>query len=313
VCAIAHRVVKQIVRLQVLVECREGSVAGGHKGQEERMTTVRTMGLAALCAVAACTTDPANQVITGRVDPAKGPLAIRAIADDDVVAAAPVRTDGSFTLALPAGNRYRLEVLTRSGRKNLVTRSGGVVRDLTFAVCQPVDPFDCGDVGDPPPGCMDPSCMPPSCDPMLDPDCKCLPDGTCCSAMDPNCAPPPCMDPSCGGCQPGDPSCCDPMTDPDCQGTCSDPMDPTCGSCPPPPCSDPMDPGCVPPCDNPMDPTTCKDPCLDDPMACGCPMDDPSCWPAPQPCDGTSGEMCDPGDGMTPAHVPTDFGCQAGM
>lgn len=81
---------------------------------------------------------------------------------------------------------------------------------------------------------------------------------------------------------------------------------------------DPNEPGCVPPCADPMDPTSCKDPCIEDPMACGCTT--PDCWPEPQPCYATMGGaneptndqpmMCDPSDGMAPDNVPGDFGCE---
>ena len=38
------------------------------------------------------------------------------------------------------------------------------------------------------------------------------------------------------------------------------------------------------------------------------PVNDPNCWPQPEPCD--SNGMCDPGDGMTPDNLPDDFGCE---
>jgi hypothetical protein len=326
------------------------------------------------CALAACTDGSSTQVLTGRVDTSKGALAIRAIADDNVVTATPVRSDGSFTLSLPSGSNYRLEVLTRTGVKNVVARSGNVLRDLTFKVCDPGNPFDVGGMGDPNPdgicgpndlNCvpcdpangmdcsdpckanpMDPGCLPPPdpcsdptspncwpCDPMdlncqppkcedpNDPTCCVLsPDGTCCPPDDPMCAP---------SCQPGDPMCCDangtctppcdPMTDPNCEckadGTCQPPPtcdvnDPTCMGCYPDGtcgCTDPTAPGCVPPCMDPMDPNTCKDPCVEDPIACGCTT--PDCWPAPEPCCDPNG-MCDPSDGMEPDNIPGDFGCQ---
>ncbi len=236
--------------------------------------------LALCCALAACSDGESMQVITGRIDASKGALAIRAIADGDVVTATPVRTDGSFTLTLPAGTTYRLEVLTTTGVKNIVQRSGNILRDLSFTVCQPTDPFDVGGVGDPNTDglCMpgdvnctpcDPmagtSCeqppLPPTCDPMLDPACRCdivLPDGTCCTAGDPSCGPLPCMDGS-------DPNCCDAngfcppppcdANDPMCQPPppCDPATDPTCcyadGSCPPTPGCQPGEPNCAPPCD----------------------------------------------------------------
>jgi hypothetical protein len=337
----------------------------------------------ALCGLlAACDGGEPDQLLTGRVDTSQGALAIRAVSTDDaeVIVATPVRTDGSFTLTLPAGDTYRIEVLTRTGVRYLVRRSGNVLRDLSFKVCQPVDPFDVGDVGAPNTDglCMagDPSCTP--CDPMTGTDCE-KPPEPCTDPSDPNCKqpcdvmdetceppPPPCTDPmdpacwcdvvqpdgtccssadpSCGKCQPGDPNCeppppCDPANDPMCcyaDGTCEPPppcdptIDPACGckedgTCPPPPCLDPSDPncgggctdpnapGCVPPCSDPMDPTTCKDPCAEDPAACGCMVaadGTANCWPTePQPCCDPNG-MCDPSDGMAPDNVPGDFGCE---
>ena len=64
-----------------------------------------------------------------------------------------------------------------------------------------------------------------------------------------------------------------------------------------------------------MDPNTCKDPCVIDPMQCGCKMEDPNCWPPPEPpkCDPMNGEMCDPNGTMTPEKVPGDFGCGMGI
>ena len=294
-----------------------------------------------LCVLAACSGDPADQVLTGRIA-SEGALAVRAVNGDKIVAAAPVRSDGSFTLVIPTGN-YRLEVLTRSGVKHVV---GSNLEHLVLAVCDPGAPFDFGGVGDPGMCNPDGTCTPP-CDPMTGENC-------CKDPSDPNCQPPkPCDpgDPSC--CMPGDPNCepptpCDP-TDPMCckaDGNCEpppppppcDPTDPMCcdpatgANCPPPPCMpgdpncepptpcDPNDPMCCkadgscepppppPPCDDPMDPTTCEDPCMKDPMGCGCPPGDPNCWPEPMPCDDMK---CDPGDVMTAEHVPTGFGCKA--
>lgn len=238
--------------------------------------TVRSIQglLACAIATAACTGGSGTQVITGHVDVGKGALAVRAIADTDVVTATPVRSDGTFTLSLPSGTSYRLEVLTTSGVKNVVMRSGNVLRDLSFKVCQPKDPFDIGGMGDPNPDglCMpgDPNCEP--CDPMAGMEC-----GTGCGPNDPNCMQPP----------PG----CDPMTDPTCacnaDGTCGptcDPSDPNCmcdpdGNCVPPTCDPAIDPMCPPPpsC-QPGDPNCC------DPMT-------QMCEPPPH-CDPTTDPMC---------------------
>jgi hypothetical protein len=78
--------------------------------------SVRLMKLLALClgTLVACSDGAEDQILTGRVDTSQGALAIRAVADGEVITATPVRTDGSFTLTLPAGSTYRLEVLTRT-------------------------------------------------------------------------------------------------------------------------------------------------------------------------------------------------------
>ena len=61
--------------------------------------------LFAACAAAAvgCTGgDPETQVLTGTIH-TSGALAVRAVTGDSVITAATVRSDGSFTLALPPG------------------------------------------------------------------------------------------------------------------------------------------------------------------------------------------------------------------
>lgn len=286
------------------------------------------------------------QVLTGRVD-TTGVVAIRAVSGDDVVTAAQVGSDGSFRIALPAGARYRLEVLTDHGVRQVLSHQAGSWKGLEFSVCVPADPFDVGSMGDSGDGnCdpMDPDCKPsgddpgdppppppePCMDPM-DPSCGCKPDGTCpppptCGGPnEPPC--PECMDPTDPSCQPPPPSCGGasepPCPDPE---PCMDPNDPWCmckadGSCPLP-CTDPTDPNCGTcqpgdascggggaQCEDPMDPDTCKDPCVIDPMQCGCTSDEPNCWPPPEPpvCDANG--MCDPGGTMTPENVPGDFGC----
>jgi len=282
-----------------------------------------------------------SQVLTGRID-TTGVVAIRAVSGDDVVTAARVDSDGSFRIALPAGARYRLEVLTSSGVKQVLSHHDGSWRGLEFKVCVPTDPFDVGGIGNSNEMCdpSDPNCTPcgdpPPCTDPMDPNCKppeppppsCggpnePPCPTCMDPMDPNCQPPPC-DPTDPTCQP--PSCGG-TNEPPCPEMCTDPMDPNCK---PPPCTDPMDPNCMgcwpgdpscggttdPNCEDPMDPETCKDPCVIDPMHCGCTSQDPNCWPPPEPptCmdDGTTPDMggtCDPGGTLTPGNVPGDFGC----
>ena len=291
------------------------------------------LSLALLLAVAALgCTDSKSQVVTGRVTTG-GAVAVRAVSGDSVITAGRVRTDGSFTLVLPAGHRYRLEVLTATQVHHVVAIRDGVLVDLDFQVCAPKAPFDLGMFGDAcdpsDPMCGkcdpgDPTCGAP-CDPMSDPDCGCDPsDPTCgkCDPNDPMCVPPPCdpSDPTCVMCDPSDPSCappCDPMdpmcqpcdpTDPDCK-MCM-PGDPNCGTC------DPMlDASCPtppPPCENPMDPNTCKDPCMEDPALCGCDMaTEMTCWPPPETCTSDD-KMCTPDGNYMPANMPTDFGCKGG-
>src|SRR5688500_3695221 len=153
------------------------------------MTTVRTLRVLALCLVGACSGGTSTQVLTGHVPSERGALAVRAVADGEIVAATPVRSDGTWTIELAEGQRYRLEVLTRTGVKHVVHHKDGSLRDLVFKVCDAGEPHDTGEMGDPQPGDQpgDPGCdEPPTCDPMTDPDC----DGG-----------------GGGGCEPGDPNC----------------------------------------------------------------------------------------------------------
>jgi hypothetical protein len=235
----------------------------------------------ALALAAACSSTPDDQVITGKVT-TSGALAVRAISDGSVVTAARVRSDGSFTLSLPAGAQYQLEVLTKTGVQHVLdTRSAA----LAFRVCTPTGPYDLGGMGSGSGGCDQP---PPMCDPAT---------GMCCDAS--------------GTCMPA----CDPMTDPTCWPPPPPDCDPSTGEmCPPPQC-DPMDPSCQVMCD----PTTGV--CCDAAGHCsspGCdPTTDPSCMPPPD-CDPSTGQMCPPPqcDPMTdpncppPQCDPTDPSCQ---
>lgn len=308
--------------------------------------------LAALCAAAGvgCSEGGSGgtQVLTGRIK-TSGALAVRAVTGDRVTTAAQVRSDGTFTLALPAGETYRLEVLTTSGVRHVLGGGGGAFSALAFTVCQPVDPYDVGGIGDGTmpggggaggggttcdpmdPNCVkcdgdpaNPNCMPPPppCDPTTDPMCD--PD-PCADPTSPNCCKPDASGMCTPPCQPGDPSCgtmCTDPADPNCMPPpppCMDPADPYCkcdatGACPPPTCgaNDPMcPPPPPPPCTDPTDPNTCNDPCKADPVTCGCAAGDPMCWPQPEPPDCNSAGMCDPGTGgMTPDNPPGDFGCK---
>jgi hypothetical protein len=239
------------------------------------MKNVFSSWLFAACA--ACTGAASTQVVTGTVASSTA-VAVRAVSGSDVVTAGRVRSDGSFTLSLPAGKQYSLEVMTSAGA---ILPIGTKSAALTFKVCQPTDPWDMGGVGGGAP--------PPPCDPASDPNCKLPPPPPCDPASDPNCVPPP--------------PPCDPVTDPNCKPP------------PPPPCDPTTDPSCQlppPPCADPNDPNTCKDPCMADPSQCACGSGtDPTsagsgsggtCWPPPLP----------PGDctgAMPPDHPPGDFGC----
>lgn len=280
-----------------------------------------------------------SQVLTGRIDTTMGVVAIRAVSGDAVVTAAEVQRDGRFRIALPAGETYRLEVLTNGGVKQVLAHQGGTWKGLETKVCIPTAPFDMGSLGDSGTMCdpMDPNCggcggdLPPQCDPMdpkydpMDPNCKppeppppsCggpnePPCPQCMDPMDPNCKPEPCTNPMDPGCQ-----MCGGANQPPCpEDPCTNPMDPNCK---PPPCMDPMDPNCGgttdpgPICEDMTDPTTCKDPCVIDPMACGCNAGE-QCWPPPEPpqcMDPGGNTMCDPAGTVAPTNVPGDFGCVA--
>ena len=284
------------------------------------MNSARNIAIA-ICAITGfgcggTSSAPTTQVITGTITTANA-IAVRAVVGTQVVTAGQVRSDGSFVLSLPAGQRYRLEVLDTNGVHHLVTRTGTTYADVAFTVCQPGPPHVCGGIGtgDPSGGG---SGSTPGCDPTTGANCG--PDGgpqpPKCDPNDPSCTPPP------------PPPGCDPTTDPNCAPPppkCTDPTDPACppppspcsadGTCPPGTCTDATDPTCPPPpppCADPSDPTTCKDPCMD-PASCGCASTDPNCWPAPSPCDAT-GTNCAPGGGsdggMMPDNPPGDIGCE---
>ena len=152
----------------------------------------------ALAVAAGCSTTPDDQVIAGNVT-TSGALAVRAISDGNVVTAARVRSDGSFTLSLPALTQFQLEVLTRAGVQHVIDTHAAV---LAFRVCAPTAPYDLGGMGhgSGSGGCDQP---PPMCDPATGMCCdangNCMPE--CDPMSDPNCWPPPPPDcnPSTGG------------------------------------------------------------------------------------------------------------------
>jgi hypothetical protein len=162
------------------------------------MTTVRTnrawlFALSAL--VVGCTaSEPSTQVVTGKVSAKHNAVGVRAVSGEDVLTAAAVRADGTFTLVLPKGHEYRLELLLRSGSvKHFSTKTtAGKLTGLAFKVCEPQDPWDMGGTDPGTPGMCtdptDPNCKPP-CDPMSGEMCPEPPPPPPCPPDDPNCQP----------------------------------------------------------------------------------------------------------------------------
>ena len=99
--------------------------------------------LFAACAIAAagCTSDPKTQLLTGKLSSTQHAIAVRAVDGTTVITAARVRSDGSFTLQLPAGHHYRLEVLTASGVHNIVAAKNGSYADVTVSLDLSPQPY----------------------------------------------------------------------------------------------------------------------------------------------------------------------------
>jgi hypothetical protein len=276
----------------------------------------RSLGLFAIL-LSACVGSDDTQTIEGRVDRAGFTgtvLGARVVSGDHVVATAPVDSDGDFTLDVPVGTGYRLEVITSTGAQPLVAYATGTI--VSFDVCAPVDPYDLGDIyqGDAWPGCDDPT--DPNCCVDTDGDGNCDDPGDppgCDASTDPNCCVDADGDGICDGTPPGcDPStgenCCEnPLPDGSCGGTGCDPAtDPNCcvdvdndGNCDPPGgCTDPNDPTCNGGCTNPNPDGTCGDPTCTD-------IDgDGICDNVPPGCDPSTGENC--------CTDPTDPNCGGG-
>jgi hypothetical protein len=265
----------------------------------------------------AATSSPTTQVVTGTVS-ASDAIAVRAVVDDQVVTATQVRSDGSFSLSLPAGKAYRLEVLSSLGVQHVRQATGA---DLKFRVCVPGDPWNVGTVGPnsgdgsgrPPGGPGGPgdgSCGGPPPPPNGGPPPPPM-GGSDSGPPPPNGGPPPPM----GGSDSGPPppmggSDGGPPPPPNGSGT-----DPGDGSAMPPRGTDPNGHPCPPPpapCADPTDPNTCQDPCVDDAPSCGCASGDPACWPAPGPACAPDDPSCDPGGPIGPQNPPGDFGCDGG-
>jgi hypothetical protein len=107
----------------------------------------RFFALIPLASLAACSGSSAPpQTVTGRIDGAsfKSPVsAVRASRAGSVVEA-PVSADGSFSITIPAGTGYRIELVAASGQPGLVfPRSAGTI-DVSFDVRAGTKPFDLG-------------------------------------------------------------------------------------------------------------------------------------------------------------------------
>lgn len=121
------------------------------------MRPMRLLSLIAfpLLSLAACGGSPAPQVVVGRVATTSFPYpvdTVRAVRGGRTVAEAPVAGDGAFSIAIPAGDGYRLELAAAGGRAGLVfPRQLGTI-ERTFNVRGHQAPFALGAVrylGDP--------------------------------------------------------------------------------------------------------------------------------------------------------------------
>ena len=289
--------------------------------------------LCAAAALAACNQAGENppaeesaQIVSGRVarhNFASEVVGVRAVSGDTAAAWSAVALDGSFSLELPAGAEYRMEVVTAAGSHGFVGSAGGSTHALSFAVCSAGAPFDVGhvhgwaqsdgekpgdDCDDPPPPCDDAGncCFDDGTCCFPDGSC-CFPGGTCCAPGEP-CEPPPCNpgpDGNCDPeppCEPGPDGTCDPGTPP-CdldtgENCCDDPAED--GSCPGQPCK----PGPDGTCDDPEPPPPC-DPATGQ-NCCENPRDDGSC--PDQPCEPGPDGTCD--DPTTPCEAGDPNCCE---
>lgn len=107
----------------------------------------RFCALIPLASLAACSGSSAPpQIVTGRIDGAtfKSPISSVRASRAGAVVEAPVGSDGTFSIAIPAGTGYRIELLAASGQPSLVfPRSAGTV-DVAFDVRGGTRPFDLG-------------------------------------------------------------------------------------------------------------------------------------------------------------------------
>jgi hypothetical protein len=119
---------------------REGAALRGHSdagGQEMKYVGI------VLLAFSACTASPSSSTTQEVTGTATGAIAVRAVSGTTVVAASSISSSGDFTLALPPGATYRLEVLTSGGVTPVVTEGS---RAVEFKVCQVGKPISIGHV-----------------------------------------------------------------------------------------------------------------------------------------------------------------------
>lgn len=104
--------------------------------------------LGSLAFFAACSSSTATQPVSGRLALDTFPAtvtSVRAVRPDGTTVTSAVGADGSFSLALPAGRKYRLEFLTASSdTPRLVFPRQAGMTDLTFDVGAGGQAFDMG-------------------------------------------------------------------------------------------------------------------------------------------------------------------------
>ena len=118
------------------------------------MKSLNLLSAVALAALVACTGQSdgpsgETQKLTGSVQASsfRSPVVgVRVVNDSGVVAAAPVGADGAFSLAVPKGTGYRVEVVTREGAFPLGGRGETGLRAMAFDVCSAADDFYVGGV-----------------------------------------------------------------------------------------------------------------------------------------------------------------------
>lgn len=99
-----------------------------------------------IATLVACGSSAPPQTITGRVDGATftSPISSIRASRPGAVIEAPVAGDGSFSIVLPAGSGYRIELVTAAGQPGLVfPRTAGTI-DVAFDIRGGTQPFDLG-------------------------------------------------------------------------------------------------------------------------------------------------------------------------